>query len=253
MQWDTLTQRAVIAHERAHIRNGDFYVQCLAQAHRAVFWFSPLAWWLPAKLTWLSEQLSDDAAIDEIQERSSYAEILLGVAGGDDVPKHALAMARPATVVRRVERILDEDAVSARPGWQRVCGLLFAILPCVLAAASLTLVRNEAIAADAGAAPNVPPGSQVVLPRSNPAMPLSQPMYPPNSRRLGEQGTVVLQLFVLTDGSVASAQIAQSSGYVELDDAAMYNAYGWHVSPGSVDGRATAMWGRFAVTFKLAD
>jgi len=80
-----------------------------------------------------------------------------------------------------------------------------------------------------------------------------QPMYPPVSRRLREQGTVVLQLLVLTDGSVASAEVASSSGYPFLDDAALYNAYNWRLEPGTIEGEPAAMWGRFAVTFKLSD
>ena len=45
-----------------------------------------------------------------------------------------------------------------------------------------------------------------VLPKSNRTRPLSQPVYPPLSRTTGEHGTVVLNLFVLEDGSVADAR-----------------------------------------------
>jgi periplasmic protein TonB len=93
----------------------------------------------------------------------------------------------------------------------------------------------------------------MVAPRSNPAAPLSQPPYPSLSRRLGEQGTVVMQLYVLSDGSVANADLVKSSGYLDLDNAALSNAYNWLLEPGTINGKATAMWGRFAVTFKLSD
>jgi TonB family protein len=255
-EWDSLRQRAVIAHERMHVANGDFYVQMVAQLHRIVFWFSPLSWWLPSRLTMASEQLSDDAAIVAIEERASYAEILLGFAQGSGVSRDVVAMARPATVVRRIERILAEEQVPGRPGWRRVGALFVAILPCVLATAGLS--SSAARAAQAPSERLALTGSPVategvVLPRSSPMMPLAQPAYPAWSRRLREEGTVVLHLFVLADGSVGGGEIARSSGYPVLDDAALYTAQGWRLDPGTLNGTPTDMWGRFAVTFKLSD
>src|SRR5262249_3200976 len=78
--WPLQIQRAVVAHESAHVANKDFYVQWLAQLHRCVFWFSPLAWWLPNRLALLSEHISDDAALQETSEHAAYAEVLLGFA-----------------------------------------------------------------------------------------------------------------------------------------------------------------------------
>jgi protein TonB len=89
------------------------------------------------------------------------------------------------------------------------------------------------------------------LPKSNPLRPLSQPMYPPTSRRLGEHGTVILRLHVLEDGSIADVRIDKSSGYPDLDYAAFYESFRWRIEPGTVDGEPSRMWGQFAVTFKL--
>ena len=44
-EWDLLKRQAVLAHEGAHVANRDFYVLLLASLNRAVFWFSPFAWW----------------------------------------------------------------------------------------------------------------------------------------------------------------------------------------------------------------
>ena len=45
--WDRAKLHMVLAHERSHIRQADFFLQLLAQLHAVIFWFSPLAWWLP--------------------------------------------------------------------------------------------------------------------------------------------------------------------------------------------------------------
>lgn len=48
-----------------------------------------------------------------------------------------------------------------------------------------------------------------------------QPDYPPTSRRLGEAGSVVLQVLVGPDGSVQDGKVKTSSGYPRLDEAAL--------------------------------
>jgi len=78
--WNSFTRDAVLLHEQAHVRRRDFYVHLLARLHRAVFWFSPMAWWLPSQLLELAEVASDDAALGKVQDRVLYAEILVDVA-----------------------------------------------------------------------------------------------------------------------------------------------------------------------------
>src|SRR5262245_28492069 len=47
-----------------------------------------------------------------------------------------------------------------------------------------------------------------------------QPKYPPESRRSGEEGLVVLRVLINEIGSVARIDIERSSGHTRLDDAA---------------------------------
>ncbi|MGB0078667.1 MAG: M56 family metallopeptidase, partial [Candidatus Sulfotelmatobacter sp.] len=56
--WSPIKRLAVLAHESAHVRRRDFYVQIAARANRALFWFNPLSWWLPRKLSEVAEALS---------------------------------------------------------------------------------------------------------------------------------------------------------------------------------------------------
>lgn len=53
------------------------------------------------------------------------------------------------------------------------------------------------------------------------------PVYPQLSRKLREQGTVVLELTVLINGSVADVIVLQSSGYPRLDQAALSAVQHW--------------------------
>jgi len=76
-EWDMKKLKTVLAHERSHVRQFDFYLQLLAGLYTALFWFSPLGWWLRRTLISLGEAIGDRAGIDAAASRSGYAEILL--------------------------------------------------------------------------------------------------------------------------------------------------------------------------------
>jgi len=113
-RWSPVKRSAVLSHEGSHVAHGDFYVLLLAAINRAVFWFNPFAWWQLVRLAELAETISDDAALEMLEDQLSYAHILLEVAGNIQRAPAAIAMARACTVRRRIERILAGAAAPAR-------------------------------------------------------------------------------------------------------------------------------------------
>lgn len=133
--WPAFKQQAVLLHEQAHARRGDFYVQLLAKLHQALSWFNPLAWWLSRRLVALAETASDDAALASIGDRAAYAGILLEVSRGVSHTSLGVAMARTPKLQDRVERILREKDVAGSPRpWARGA-LTLLILPLAALAA----------------------------------------------------------------------------------------------------------------------
>jgi hypothetical protein len=139
--WSASKRRAVLTHESAHVAHGDFYVLLLAALNRAVFWFNPFAWWQLVRLAELAEIISDDAAVEALADRPSYAGILVDLARRVQRAPAALAMARPCTVGTRVERILAARALPARPGWRKRALVATALLP-VIALSAVTIARG---------------------------------------------------------------------------------------------------------------
>lgn len=135
--WDARQCQAVLAHEASHVARGDFYVQLLSQLNRALFWFSPLSWWLHRRLAALAELASDDAAIEALGDRPGYAAILLDVARLVRTPSLGVAMARPATVSLRIERILAERTAPRRVSLLRQVLIAAAVAPVATCAAAL--------------------------------------------------------------------------------------------------------------------
>src|SRR6266446_105736 len=132
VDWSEAKRQAVLSHEGSHVAHGDFYVLLLAAFNRAVFWFSPFAWWQLVRLSELAEIISDDAALEMLDDRSSYARILLDVAGGPQRAPVAIAMARACTVRKRVERILAGTAAPARMGWRKRALVAATLAPAVI-------------------------------------------------------------------------------------------------------------------------
>lgn len=113
-------------------------------------------------------------------------------------------------------------------------------------------VTAPAVVAEASA-PLAPPAPvKVELPSSeaeylhNP-----DPVYPPVSKRQGEQGKVVYKVSVGADGLPKSADLVKSSGFERLDQAAYKAVMGWRYAPGKRNGVPTAMSYDQVVTFVL--
>jgi protein TonB len=119
-------------------------------------------------------------------------------------------------------------------------------------AAATTAIQ---VVTDKKAPPPPPPAPKaervVVLPKS---IKYTQPDYPSASRRLGEEGSVVLELMVGEDGRVSDAQVVTTSGFPRLDEAALKEALRrWKFAPGTDDGKPRAMRHRVKVTFRLEE
>ena len=77
-EWDDAKLDSVIIHEISHVTRRDALSQYVSLLYRAIFWFSPLAWWLNRHITELAEEASDEAALAAGAERTGYARTLLG-------------------------------------------------------------------------------------------------------------------------------------------------------------------------------
>jgi protein TonB len=66
---------------------------------------------------------------------------------------------------------------------------------------------------------------------------LSAPAYPPLSRRLGEEGKLMLRVELDEKGYVSVARVVTSSGFKRLDDAAMAAVKTWRCTPPVREGQ----------------
>ncbi len=79
-----------------------------------------------------------------------------------------------------------------------------------------------------------------------------KPPYPPLSKRLGEQGQVMVRVLIGPDGVAQKAEVRRSSGFDRLDQMALATVLRWRYVPGKRDGIPEAMWFNVPIRFELS-
>ena len=110
----------------------------------------------------------------------------------------------------------------------------------------------DAPAVQPSPAPAPPAPPRIELPSSDAAyLNNPRPSYPAISKRMGEQGKVVLRVLIGTDGVPQKVEVNQSSGFDRLDRQAQDAVMRWRFVPGKRNGVPEAMWNLVPVNFVL--
>lgn len=78
-----------------------------------------------------------------------------------------------------------------------------------------------------------------------------KPGYPAASRRLGEQGTVYLRVFITVAGEAKRVELKTTSGFPRLDRAALETVQGWKFVPAKRDEKPIDAWVLVPIKFSL--
>jgi len=162
------------------------------------------------------------------------------------VPALPTAMSRPAV-----------RPVATKPRMQPNSSVSAEALPVALPAAKpaetavpLAPVVTPAVAASSPVQSG--PSAAVLPPRfdadylDNP-----RPSYPALSRRLGEEGKVLLRVWVGVDGRAREVQVKEGSGFARLDLAARDAVGRWRFVPARRGGEAIDGWVLVPISFAL--
>jgi beta-lactamase regulating signal transducer with metallopeptidase domain len=150
-EWDDAKLDAIAAHEMSHVARRDTFTQRLSLLYSAIFWFSPLAWWLAGHLADLAEQASDEAALSCGIDRQDYARTLLGFfaalqAAPGRVWWQGVSMAKSGQSEKRVERVLCwRGAMVMNVKRSIVVAVIALAIPVVYLAASARPANNRGL------------------------------------------------------------------------------------------------------------
>jgi protein TonB len=103
--------------------------------------------------------------------------------------------------------------------------------------------------------PPAPPAPAVTAPTlaAGPGNNCASRYYPAMAIRLNHQGNTLVTISIGADGSVQNVNVAGSSGYDELDQAAVQCiTNGWHFRPATQSGQPIASKKEYRIVWKLA-
>lgn len=122
---------AVIAHELAHLRRWDLWVNLVQRLAETLFFYHPAVWWLSRRIRLEREMCCDAAAVAATGRRIDYLRALEWVARQKTSPSRLLLDAsmggRAPTLVRRVRYLIGLDTHCDKARWWPV-GLAAVVL-----------------------------------------------------------------------------------------------------------------------------
>lgn len=227
-RYNVAQQQLVIAHERVHLRRGDPLANLLAAALRSLYWFNPLLL-MALPLFARDQELACDAAVIAAhpRQRRSYGEALLNTQcqlgrmalGCQGFGSHPLK--------ERI-RMIQHPSLSKHRVVSGRIAMLF------LAAA----VTSAAWALQPQSTPSTGPAADANASEAVSYRIQFPPSYPEASLKAKEQGTVMLKVRVLADGTPADIVIHKSTATPALEQAAINAVQRWRFNPAIKDGKA---------------
>ena len=237
-RFDAGERRLVLRHELTHLRRGDALWRLVAELAFALLWFHPLSWLARPRFR-LDQELACDERVlrDAPQDEAGYAHTLLRSVGLSPMPVLIPWLAEPQ-LKERLTMIQHH-----RPGTLRRRAGILAIAALLTGG---TLVTQAAM----GNQTNKQAGE-------NPAYNTSiRPRYPAAAIKGKEEGTVMLDIQVLADGSTGTITYdakQSTTTSADLIEAATHAARQWHFNPQLKDGKAIDGYARVPVTFSLSE
>jgi protein TonB len=104
-------------------------------------------------------------------------------------------------------------------------------------------IAGAAATATATTATATPPRVDMTQPRPQD--------YPDSAQSNGEEGTVVVDVYERQSGRPAKIRIKQSSGFSDLDNAAVESVLNWRFMPATRDGDTVSDWTKVKVVYQL--
>lgn len=246
----------LLLHEREHVRAGDARVVALAYLAAVALPWNPLVWWQIARLRHAIELDCDARVLARGGQARPYGALLLEVGRRrSGRPLLAAAFGERSTRLERRIRALVDHTRARRP----LRGALFAVFGIALLGTAYCvrdpLAGNESPLADAVADPAgaglafTPMTQQPELQNLGDVQRALRASYPPLLKAAGIGGRATVWAFIAEDGRVTRSQLASTSGYAALDEAALDVLTVMRFTPARKEGLPVAVWIELPVVF----
>ena len=238
---------ALLAHELAHIRRGDFLANLVQTLAESILFYHPAVWWLSRCIRQEREHCCDDAAVQACGDPLLYASALVGLEELRTQPKLIPDLALAASggkLMSRIQRLLRPRTIqdTATPLAALLPALLLAT---ILGAATLSARGSDTPKVEAAASDPVDMDFKQIRVKHQP----DAPAYPPEAKAQRIQGTVVVVLVIDRQGKVQQAKAL--SGPEELHACAVGYAKAWEFEPAMIKGKPVSARFKLTMPFRL--
>ena len=215
---------ALLAHELAHVRRLDYLVNLGQNVVETLLFYHPAVWWISGRVRDEREQIADDIAATQLGEPRRLALALSELERLQFSSHHLAQAANGGDLMHRIRRLIRPDTQALN--WKAAIPVLG------LAAACLSVYANAAPdKAKAGKTHAVADFKSC-----------AKPVWPADSLKNENQGTVTLSFLVGADGKVKDSAIKKSSGFAPLDEAARVGIAKCRFKAATVAGRPVEDW-----------
>lgn len=254
---------AAVAHEFAHMRRRDFAKNLVYELIALPIAFHPLFWLTRLRIAESREMVCDQLAAHATHGASRYAHSLLRLAASfsrpTPEPNHAIGILDANALERRVMKLTRNSIYSASARRSAiVAAIALGIATCASAMSLRFEIPEPAVAASAIAAPLIAsagPHQSAAPVRIAGGVAAGQivskvnPVYPPEAKQQGIQGSVVLHAVIGADGTVQQLDVV--SGPQELQGSAVEAVKQWVYKPFLLNGEPVAVDTTITVNYSL--
>lgn len=246
-------RRLAVEHEREHLRRGDSLLAaagCLVVA--AAPWNLPL-WWQLHRLRRALEMDCDARVLGTGVDPRDYGRLLLAVGGrGSGSAWTALPLSERASRLEQRIRTMIDTPPPDRIFRAAAFGFL-ALAAGALACETSPPAPDADTSARVGSAERpqfVPYDVAPELQNPREVQARLQEVYPDSLESAGVGGTVILWMYVDTDGDVRKSRVQESSGHESLDRAARGVVEAMKFSPALQGEEPTDVWVQQRIQFR---
>ena len=221
-------REAIECHELIHVRRGDWLFVLAEAVVRSLLWFHPAIWFVLSRIQLAREQAVDREAVSLLQNRESYLDALVAVAGHKLYPDLAPAplFLRKRHLAARIAAVVREVNMSR----SRIVAGVAAVCSAVLIAACAAMWMFPFV----GQAQTAPDGPGIAV-EAGATLLHRAPVRVAAGSTIA--GTVTVQATLDAKGEVSDARVV--SGPDELRKDVLTSVLQWHYQPGPAQALIT--------------
>ncbi|HXA48397.1 MAG TPA: M56 family metallopeptidase [Burkholderiaceae bacterium] len=232
---------ALLAHEVAHIKRFDYLINFIQSTVEILLFYHPVVWWISGRIRREREQIADDLAAGILGEPRRLALALRELEQFQFSTTHLAQAASGGNLMFRIQRLLRPNVqpISWKTGISAASVLLASAAFCANAAVSdPAMAPSIADTASTSSAHFVDMGA-------------CKPIYPEESLKREEAGTVTVSFLVDSKGHVIRSRIDKPSGHPTLDNATKLALGTCAFTPAMKNGKVVRSWTTVEYVWKL--